>query len=151
MKKLSSTRGQRGFLVIAAVFLLVVLAGLAAYLTSVSTTSQAASAGDLNAARAYQAARAGAEWAAYQILQNPAGAFKTGCDGGTSTNTLTLPSTLSAFSTKVDCTGASFTEGAATVRSYGIVSTACNEPACPNTATASSVYVERRITLSIAQ
>lgn len=150
MKKLPSRRAQRGFLIIAAVFLLVVVGGLVAYLTTVSTTSQAASAADLSSARAYQAARAGAEWAAFQILQNPAGAFKTSCDGGSATNTLTFSATLSAFQAKVDCTGASFTEGAATVRTYAIKSNACNEPACPSTATTSSTYVEREVGLTIA-
>lgn len=150
MKKLPSRRAQRGFLIIAAVFLLVVVGGLVAYLTTVSTTSQAASAADLNSARAYQAARAGADWAAFQILQNPGGAFKTGCDGGSATNTLTFSSTLSAFQAKVDCTGASFTEGAATVRTYSITSKSCNEPACPNTTTTSSTYVEREVGLTIA-
>jgi MSHA biogenesis protein MshP len=144
-------RRQAGFLVIAGVFLLVVLAGLVAYLTTVSTTQQAASAADLNSARAYQAARAGAEWGVFQILQNTGGAFKTSCDGtGSATNTLTFTSTLASFEAKVTCTtGAAYTEGAASVRVYRIVSNACNVPTCPNTATASATYVEREISVTI--
>lgn len=147
-------RRQRGFLVIAAVFLLVVLAGLVAYLTTVSTTSQAASAADQNSARAYQAARAGIEWGAYQLLRTT-GAFKTACDGvtATATSNLTFPSTLAPFTATVTCTRATVTEGAASVRAYRLVANACNVPtgggACPNAASTAGTYVERELSLSL--
>lgn len=145
MKKSIGSRRQCGFLVIAAVFLLVVLAGLVAYLTTVSTTSQAASAADFNAARAYQAARAGIEWGAYQVLRNSGGAFTTTCNGGTATQSLTVGS----FTASVTCTAsASLTEGASTVRAYRIVSNGCNEAVCP-TATSSATYVERELVINI--
>lgn len=57
-----------GFALPTAIFLLVVLAGLAAFMLSVFTSSQSAQTLDLNGARAFQAARAGLEWAAYQVL-----------------------------------------------------------------------------------
>lgn len=148
-------RRQRGFLIIAAVFLLVVLAGLVAYLTTVSTTSQAASAADQNSARAYQAARAGVEWGAYQLLRT-SGSFKTTCDGvtATSTSNLAFPSTLAPFTATVICTRVTVTEGAASVRAYRLVSNACNVPtgggACPNAASTAATYVEREISLSLA-
>jgi MSHA biogenesis protein MshP len=149
-------RGARGFLIIAAVFLLVVLAGLVAYLMTVSTTSQAASAADFNSARAYQAARAGAEWAAYQILRDPAGGtFRSACAGASVSRNLTFGSILSDYVATVTCTGsASLTEGATTVRAYSIVSNACNVPAgggCPNGAALLSTYVERQVTLVLTQ
>lgn len=149
-------RAQRGFLVIAAVFLLVVLAGLVAYLTTVSTTSQAASAADLNSARAYQAARAGVEWGAYQLLRTT-GAFKTGCDGvgATATSNLNFASTLTPFTVTVTCTRTTATEGAASVKAYRLVANACNVPtgggACPNAATTAGTYVERELSLSLAE
>jgi MSHA biogenesis protein MshP len=154
MSGLRVPRRERGFLIIAAVFLLVVLAGLVAYLMTVSTTSQAASAADFNSARAYQAARAGAEWGAYQILRNPGGGtFKSGCEpSGPVTFNLTFGATLSAYTATVTCTSASYTEGAATgptaVRVYRIVSNGCNQPSCP-TVTTSATYVEREVSLSI--
>lgn len=149
MRKFISPRRQRGFLIIAAVFLLVVLAGLVAYLMTASTTSQAASASDFNSARAYQAARAGIEWGAYQILRDPGGGtFKPACEAGTATFDLTFGSTLSAFTARVTCTSASLSEGGATVRAYSIVSNACNEAPCPNASTAAT-YVERQMTLSV--
>jgi len=144
MKKQIGRQRQRGFLVIAAVFLLVVLAGLVAYLTTVSTTSQAASAADFNSARAYQAARAGIDWGAYQVLRVPA--FATACDAAPQTNTLALGS----FKATVTCTAsAAITEGASiTVRAYRIVSNGCNAAAtCPGAV--SSTYVERELALSI--
>jgi len=154
MNRLRNRRREGGFLIIAAVFLLVVLAGLVAYLTTVSTTSQAASAADLNSVRAYQAARAGAEWATFQILQNSGGAFATACGPGTTTSNRTFPSTLSAYTATVTCTGVSLTEGASTVLFYNIVSNACNQPtgggACPNAAALSTTYVEREVSLGLS-
>lgn len=134
---------QRGFLIIAAVFLLVVLAGLVAYLTTVSTTSQAASAADFNTARAYQAARAGIDWGAYQILRVPA--YATACNAADQTSTLNLGS----FKATVTCSAsAAITEGASTtVRAYRIVSNGCNAAACPGAV--SSTYVERELALTI--
>jgi len=147
-------RRQRGFLIIAAVFLLVVLAALVAYLMTVSTTSQAASAADFNSARAYQAARAGAEWGAFKLLQVPGDAFTTTCNGGTSTSDRTFLSTLTltGYTATVTCTSVSLTEGAAAVKAYRIVSNGCNQPSgtsCPNTAATSATYVERQVTLMV--
>ena len=145
---------QSGFLIIAAVFLLVVLAGLVAYLMTVSTTSQAASAADQNSLRAYQAARAGVEWGTYQLLRTN-GPFKTACDGGgaSATYNLGFASTLSAFTATVTCTRADVIEGATTVKAYRLVANACNIPAsgaCPNAATTAGTYVEREMALSLA-
>lgn len=148
-------RRQKGFLIIAAVFLVVVLAGLIAYLTTVSSTSQAASAADLNSSRAFQAARAGGEWATYLVV-NPvgvAGTLRFDCEPGPTTKTLAPGSTLSGFTVTVTCSSAPYTEGAAAVRVYNIVSNACNEPnagACPNNTTVSSTYVDREIIQTIS-
>jgi MSHA biogenesis protein MshP len=152
MRKSRAATRQRGFLIIAAVFLLVVLAGLVAYLMTVSTTSQAASAADANSARAYQAARAGIEWGAYQILRDSGGAFTTACNAGSTSSNRTFTSTLSSFTAGVTCTSVCLTEGAAScptgVRAYRIVSNGCNQPACPS-ASASGTYVERQLSVSI--
>jgi MSHA biogenesis protein MshP len=146
-------RRSRGFLVIAAVFLVVVLAALAGYLMTVSTTSQAASAADANSARAYQAARAGIEWAAYQVLRNSAGSFVTStCAGGAPTKVdLAFTFASSPYTATVTCTSTSgIAEGASTVTTYAIKSSGCNESTCPNTATTSAFYAERELRLTIA-
>lgn len=58
----------RGFVLPSAIFLLVILAGLAAFLVNVSMTQSTMSAQDVQGARAYQAARAGIEWGLYRVL-----------------------------------------------------------------------------------
>ncbi len=158
MKTPRIPRRQRGFLIIAGIFLVVVLGGLVLYLASVSNTTQAASAADMNSARAYQAARAGVEWGAYQLLRNSGGSFKTACDAATNPASptvvnLTFSGTLASFTASVRCSSATLTEGAGTVSTYRIESNGCNEPtggACPNAATVTSTYVEREVRLTIA-
>jgi MSHA biogenesis protein MshP len=149
---------QQGSLIIVAVFLLVVLAGLVAYLTSISTTTQAASAADASSARAYQAARAGIEWATYQVLRNSAGSFTTGCSTNplvpTIVNTPALGGTLSGYVVTVKCTKTGpLTEGASpTLVVYKIVANACNIPDvsnCPNTSSVSATYVERELSVTL--
>lgn len=57
-----------GFALPSAIFLLVILAGLAAFLVNISMTQSATSTQDVQGARAYQAARAGIEWGLYHVL-----------------------------------------------------------------------------------
>jgi MSHA biogenesis protein MshP len=53
---------QQGFAAIAAVFLVVVLAALGAFMVTFSNTQQLTSAQDVQGSRAYWAARGGLEW-----------------------------------------------------------------------------------------
>lgn len=53
---------QEGFSIVAAIFILVVLAALASFIVSVTATQNLTLAQDLQGARAYQAARAGTEY-----------------------------------------------------------------------------------------
>jgi MSHA biogenesis protein MshP len=138
-----NARSARGFLVIAAVFLLVVLAALIGYLMTVSATSQTASLADVNSARAYQAARAGLEKAAFQVLIS-----------GTCTASQDIPfaGNLAGFTARVTCTSsAPITEAGTPVSAYTLTSTACNEPACPNGSTTSPTYVERVLSLTLTK
>ena len=61
---------QRGFSLVTAIFLLVVLAGLGAAMVTFSTSQSQSLALDVMGSRAYQAANAGVEWAAYNIASN---------------------------------------------------------------------------------
>ena len=61
---------QKGFTIVQAIFVLVVLGMLGAYMVTMSTVQQATSTQALMQARAYQAARAGLEWGIYQIVVN---------------------------------------------------------------------------------
>lgn len=61
---------QNGFTIVQAVFVLVVLGMLGAYMVTMSTVQQATATQALLQARAYQAARAGLEWGIAQIIEN---------------------------------------------------------------------------------
>ncbi len=60
--------GQRGFSLITAIFLIVVLAALGAYMVIFTGLQQTTLQADVLGVRAYYAARAGAEWAIYRAL-----------------------------------------------------------------------------------
>ncbi|MDH2919163.1 MAG: hypothetical protein PXX73_08220 [Sideroxydans sp.] len=112
---------QRGFSLISAIFLLVVIAALGMFAVTLSTTQHQSQTMEMMGARAYQAALAGVEWAAYQVGNSPANAVAPiGC-----TQTLTgLGGNLSAFSVAVSCTAVSAVEGTTTVWVYEVVAKA---------------------------
>jgi len=136
---------QKGFSIITAIFLLVVLGFLGVAMVSFSTSQHESSAMDVMGVRAYQAARAGIEWGAYQVLPNSAAAFATACRLGAHSNTLpanTLGGTLNGFSVVVACQSTAHSD----------VSTATSEVRVYDlTATANQGVVERQIRVSIAQ
>ncbi|MGE5758654.1 MAG: hypothetical protein ACM3W8_07285, partial [Sideroxydans sp.] len=75
-------RLQRGFSIVSAIFILVVLAFLGVAMATFSTTQQQSAAMDVMGSRAYQAARAGVEWAAYNVSQMAPGTQWPGCAAG---------------------------------------------------------------------
>jgi MSHA biogenesis protein MshP len=117
-------RTESGFVLPTAIFLLVILAALATYMVSLSRTSHISSALDIQGARAYQAARAGIEWAAWRVAdpQNPPPNPAPLCPA--SPTALTLAGTLSAFAVSVSCVRIVETDGADTIVIYQITSTA---------------------------
>lgn len=135
-------------------FILVVLAALGAALAKVSQRQQLGSAAEFEAARAYQAARAGLEWAAFQMLRNPAPpAAAPACFGGTSFNP---PGSLASFTVTVSCTrtpgSGTLSDGAVTMVFYSLRANACNAPsggACPAAAAPGTTYVERELTSTL--
>jgi len=145
---------QRGFSLIMALFLLVSLAAMAAYLLTVSTLQQESSAADELGARAYQAARGGVDWGLYQLLRDPGGAYASACDaavtpGPPAAQTLPLSGVLAGFSASVECSSsAPTTEGATTgLRAYLLRVTACNQASCPGTP--SPTYIERQLQATV--
>ena len=127
----------RGFSLISAIFLLVVIAALGTFAVTLSTTQQQSAALDVLGSRAYQAARAGIEWGAYQVLINNA------CPNQT---LAALPNTLSGFSVNVACTSyPAYNEAGTAINMYLLNSTASQGTAgAPN-------YVERQMTVTIAK
>lgn len=146
---------EHGFSLISAIFLLVVIAALATFSVTLSTTQQQSAALDALGARAYQAARAGAEWGAFQITHS--GVVGTGfandCQNSSTLHpTASQPPTLSAaqlsvFSVVVEC-GAATVNGDTLNRVYELTSTASGvngaSPGSPD-------YVERKMRITIAQ
>lgn len=106
---------QAGVGIVTAIFLLVVMAGLAVAMVAMYTPQQASANIDLLGARAYQAARAGVEWGLFQQMR------KSQC---AATTTLALPAgtTLTGFTVIVTCKSI----GTATLPQYALSSTACN-------------------------
>ncbi len=131
---------QSGFVLPSAIFLLVILAALAAYMVSLSRTAQISSTLDIQGTRAYQAARAGIEWAAWQVLRPAA---PTPCFA--SPAGVTLGADLSGFTVSVTCASSDFNDGANTIRVYQITSTAAYGNA------GEVDYVERQIQASFGR
>lgn len=139
---------QRGVTIVTAIFLVTVLAMLGAFVVSVAGFQQKSSQLDIQGARAYQAARAGIEWGAYQVLQG-ANVPPAGCFGATN---LTFAGTsLSGFTTTVSCARTTHTELLTTVTMDQIMAVACNAPPCPNAAPAIADYIERQISTTVGQ
>jgi MSHA biogenesis protein MshP len=145
---------QRGFSLVSAIFLLVVIAALGAFAVTISTTQQQSAALDVLGARAYQAARAGIEWGAYQIIQSgvAGSGFAAACQaGGAIPQPGALPGTMAGFAVAVGCAATSHEEGARTLASgnpvwiYSLTSTATQG------VVATPTYVERQISVTIAQ
>jgi MSHA biogenesis protein MshP len=107
----------RGFAIVSAIFLLVVLSLLGAMMLALSNTQQVGQVRDVLGSRAYFAARAGIEWGAFQVLRN-----------GSCNASSTLPAlagSAQGFTVQVGCVASGpYDEGGTTVWVYKITSTA---------------------------
>lgn len=144
---------QVGFTLVSAVFLLVVLAALGAGLASVSLRQHRGSAAEIDAVRALQAARAGLEWAAFQVLRLPAPpAPAPGCFAAASFVPDGLPGmTVTVRCTRTPPTG-TLVDGGAEHVFFELVANACSVPAgggCPAPGTPQATYVERQLTWTV--
>lgn len=132
---------QKGFLLPAAIFILVILAALGAYALNITSVQQTTSLQDTQGIKAYQAARAGVEWATYQVL-NPGNATLVNCPAS--------PSTLSIdnFIVNVTCArSADYMEQGSdhTIAMYEISSTA-------NFGTVGTAnYIQRQIQITLSK
>jgi MSHA biogenesis protein MshP len=139
---------QRGFGIIAAIVILVLLAGLGAAIARLGITQTANATQDMAGSRVFQTARAGIEWGLYRALRN------SSC---VANQTIDLR-TQNGYAVTVTCVANTYNEGEETSATtllvqplqktiYSITAVACNSSACPDdTAVGNSEYVERKLT-----
>ena len=140
---------QQGFAYIAAVIILLVVAGVSLALLRMTGTQQNTVNQTLLGVRANQAARAGIDWMFYRLTHD---GVPDGCPAGASAN-LTDFQPDSGFLVSVSCNSKSYKEGEAPDGTtlvkviYQIEAVACNgsTASCPdNASVARPDYVERR-------
>ncbi len=148
---------QAGFALPSAIFLIVVLAALGAIVVTVSGLQHTTSARDVMGSKAYQAARAGIEWGAYQVLQQASPGVCPPSAGIPPSTTIPMPAgtDLTGLTVNVQCARTTDVEGARTAANplefYLITATACNQPPCPNITNPGPAYVERQLQASIGR
>lgn len=130
-----ASKGARGFAIIMAIFVLVVLALLGSFVASTSTLQHTGTVLDVMGLQAYQAANAGIEWSMAR-LKTGGVANCTAMGAGTTFAVDTMNVTVSC---NVVSSGAE--AGSSTVF-YAVTATACNEASCPGAATSPN-YIER--------
>jgi len=134
-------RGEAGFLLPMAIFLIVVMASLAAYMARTYAMMSAGFDMSLQGSLATQAALSGLEWGTYQAM-DPNAAWQPGnaLPSCPSTTTLTgLAAPLAGFSVTVSCSSGTYTEGNRLVAVYRFDSVATSGAA------GTLDYVERRL------
>lgn len=108
---MKTARRQRGFSLVPALFLLVVLAALGIVAVRLAGVQHQTVVLTMQSGRAYAAARSGVEWSAYQALNN----------GSCAAATLSLTEGgLAGFTVETACSSTSHTEGPNTVNVYVI-------------------------------
>jgi len=124
MMRPASPRRQAGAGLVTAIFLLVVIAGLAAALVTIFTAQQTESQLDQQGARAYQAARTGIEWGLFRYIQSG-----DNCPAEGVATSFALPDTsvLRGFSVSVVCTSTPGPGGDVPTTVRRISATACNQ------------------------
>ena len=104
-------RGQQGFSLITAVFLVVVVALIAGFMANIGSSQQAATNFALLGARASYAAESGMEWATRQVVSNNA-CFTNG------TSFTLAEGALSGYALNLSCAESLVTEGASSYKVF---------------------------------
>jgi MSHA biogenesis protein MshP len=136
---------QRGFGIIAAIVILVILASLGAFITTLTSSQHIGSALDVQGSRSFLAAQSGLEWGLYHTLKGtpPCPATVSGTGQTTDIGTIGDQYVSVTCYMRADST---IEPGLTAI--YQIVATACNVPTsgrCPGDASSAN-YVERRVT-----
>ncbi len=139
---------QQGFSLISAIFILIVLAALGAYMVTIGGTNRATTSAAMQGARAYQAARSGIEWAVYLVLTaSDKDTARTNCDTTINGNNFTLNVTgLNGFTINTLCGYTRHSQqGTDNVTVYTITSTATSGGSYGDID-----FVQRRISATIS-
>lgn len=109
------TRKDRGFALVAVIFILVILSAVGSAMLKISATHHATATMALLGARAYHAARSGAEWAIYEAVNS----------GGCPAAVFALTEAASVgFAIAVTCSSSTHVEGTTSRSTLQIQSTA---------------------------
>lgn len=137
--RLAAPRHARGFVLPAAIFLIVIMAALGAFIARITVAANTASGQDMQGARALQAARAGIEAGLYAVRVGG------NCPGGT----LVSPAGFNGFRVVWACSAYPFADGGSNHTLWQITSTACyTSGACPSSdaaEVAGADYTERQL------
>ncbi|MFT7300077.1 MAG: MSHA biogenesis protein MshP [Porticoccus sp.] len=140
MKRIHSA--ARGFATISAIFLLVVMVAMGAFMLTFSNTQQLSQAQDIKGSQAYWAARAGLEWGMGDVIRQPS------ATAGCAAPSTSLPGGAAlfegGFTVVVTCTMLSYTEGP-NVRKIISLTAVANTATTPG----SVGFIERRLSVSI--
>lgn len=139
----STARQQRGFAVIAAMFLVVGLAALGSFMVTISNTAHLNSAQDLQGSRAYWAARGGLEWVLAAVSATaavpPAAGAPAVCPA------TAAPVRLDGFALAVTCTASVYREAGANVQIFRLTSVASSV----DVPVGSTGFVERSVSATL--
>lgn len=138
-------QGTQGFVLPAAIFLLVVLGGLAGWMMQLTMATQSQDALAIEGERAFRAAEAGLEAGIYAARQTGAGCIDI-------TQNLTLTGQLARFTASVSCVDTTANEAGNVITFFAITSIACNQPtggACPNATPTLPEYAERQMRATV--
>ncbi len=139
-------RRSRGVSLITAVFLVVVLAGLAAAIARVSLVQSTTSAMDVVGVQAYHAARSGLEWGIFRQLRM--GPANGDCFAASSKFALPVRPGVHPFTVTVTCAKKAGNVAGDTTNRWTLKAVACNKPnatnGCPNLS-ADPDYIQRSV------
>jgi MSHA biogenesis protein MshP len=113
-----------GFSIVAALFVVVVLALIGSYMVSLGALTQSSQSLSMQGVRAYYAARSGLEWGAYMVAPSTASGGSEPYNCPTSPTTLSFTQGgLNGFTSTVTCSQSSFTEAGITYNTFQIRAT----------------------------
>ncbi len=108
-----------------AIFLIVVLAAIGAYMVTISGVQQTTPVSAVQGSRAFHAAKSGVEWAVFRILAAGPGNYATTCQNTVNANNFTLNQPgLNDFSVSLDCVSTPHSEGGDNLDVISITATA---------------------------